>query len=268
MSLYSLDEAVAYYTGSLANKDTEDNGRFVYALADDRAETFKTSGHSGMDVNGTAWVNLMIMKQFKTMQQLFKKKDSTFCKDADEGYKLVSRYMRIPIIQSVLAYAYVREFDQDHSQDEVEKAEVKGATYAAAILPYVYECNPKRAEMLYENMRVGSDTKRLSYVNVKESLEACYDSWGITCANVGGIWDSANNEYSEGASPCGSVGSSQNSSAKGGMSFGGVFGLTTAFVLCGFIFIRYRKRFSLFRRNQKELDMSSIGTIAAVSEIS
>jgi hypothetical protein len=43
---------------------------------------------------------------------------------------------------------------------------------------------------------------------------------GIRCGDVGGLWDSANNDYLEGAAPCGSSASSV------GLSLGFVISLS------------------------------------------
>jgi hypothetical protein len=271
---YALDEAVAFYTGSQADRSITDNGRFIFALADKRCQDFKTCGHSGADTNGTAHVNLKIIHTFKDMQEDYVKRNQSLCPKAADNVKYISQLMKVPIIQSVLAYGYIREYSDDNSPDDVEKAEAKGATYAAAVLPYLNECSQKYAGLLYENMRVGSDTEQVSYKRVRESFEECYEALGVSCDLVGGIWDSARGQYSPEAAPCSGTnfGSKSqtygNGGGGGGMSAGGVFGLTTALVLCGFLAIRFRKKLP-FRRNKREnFDSMSSVNIAAVSEIS
>ena len=44
-----------------------------------------------------------------------------------------------------------------------------------------------------------------NFVAVKQALEDNYDCLSVTCASVGGLWDTAAGTYFPGASPCGGV---------------------------------------------------------------
>lgn len=258
---YALDEAVALYSGSLA--DTEEDGGtglLMYGLANNRAINFKTAGHSGDKDTGTALVNILALNELKHMQANYLSSNSTQCADAANSCKLIANYMKVPIIQSVLAYAYIRDRSEEEDPEEIEKNTGKGATYTAALLPYIHACSSKDAAVVYDFMRIGSDTEKLSFGAVKQAIERNYACLGVTCAAVGGIWDGV--RYSDDAEPCG-----YSTEESKGSSFGAIFGVTLAAVLCFYVIVRYRKKVS-WRGRGKSLDSSSVGTIAAVSEIS
>lgn len=262
---FHLDEAVALYAGSLAgSSDSGEYGLFMYGLANNRAINFKTAGHSGDKDIGTAWVNVFNLDQFKRMQANYLSKNASQCVDAANTCALIVNKMKVPLVQSVLAYAYIRDRAVINDTEEIEKNTGKGATYTAAILPYIHSCSPKDAATIYDFMRVGSDTNQLNFVAVKQALERTYPCLGITCSDVGGIWDGM--QYSADAEPCG-LSSPSSSGQKQGNKFGKAFGITFSAILCLYFVIRYRKKLSL-RRRGKTSDFSSGGTIAAVSEIS
>jgi hypothetical protein len=106
----TLDEAVAYYAGSLADHSTDNStGVFFYALSDNRGQNFKTSGHEPVKNTGTSYVNIHVMSHFKEMQRLLKVGDADSCLRAHVSKKEIIRLMKIPLIQSVLGYAYMKE---------------------------------------------------------------------------------------------------------------------------------------------------------------
>lgn len=263
IALLNLDEAVAVYAGSLADKSVEgDTGVFMYGLANSRALNFRTAGHQGNHDTGTAFVNVKIVDQFKHIQVAYQSLNATACVDAAARTEIIANLMKVPIIQSVLAYAYIRDRDEQKDEDTMEKAEGKGAAYTAAILPYIHKCNSMDATILYEQMSIGSDTDEVNFQLVKSALERTYECLNVTCADVGGVWDTDTQMYSKDARPCGLP------SEKSGLNAGGIFGIAAAAIICAFLFIRYRKRNFWPRKSPKSVEDMSVGTIAAVSEIS
>jgi Low iron-inducible periplasmic protein len=254
----ALDEAVAYYAGSLADHNKENNtGVLLFALAENRAHNFRTAGHElGTKDSGTAYVNIHVVNRFRELQSFLKAGDVDSCKKAFDTKKEIIRLMKIPLIQSVLGYAYIRDRDELRDEDEIEKTEAKGATYAASVIPYIHHCNPKSAETLYNHMKIGSNKDKVNYIDIKHAFESTYECLGITCAEVGGIWNGA--DYVPDASPCGVDVNKSHRSAYF-WSFASITGLAIAALL----FIRYRKRKNA--ANKKELMCE--GNIHAVSEI-
>lgn len=254
---HTLDEAMAYYAGSLAINNTDNTtGVFLYGLADNRAHNFRTSGPTQDQADGTSSANLLFVQHLKDMQSALAKADASSCAQATEIKNEIIRLMRIPLIQSVLGYAYIRDRDELRDEDEIEKTEAKGATYAAAVLPYVHHCNPKSAESLYNQMRIGSDTQQVSYIAVRKAMESAYNCLNITCTEVGGIWDGQ--VYVPDGAPC----TSTDASSKGS-PFLTTFIVLIALVAVAFVVIRYRRKKSNHRQ-----EFSSQGNIHAVSEIS
>ena len=49
-------------------------------------------------------------------------------------------------------------------------------------------------------MRVGAPTT--DYIAVKAALESTYPALGLSCADVGGYWDSDTGAYFDGMEPC------------------------------------------------------------------
>lgn len=256
----SVDEAVAFYTGSLTTDKTEE-GILLYALAEVRAHQLKTAGHLGNKDEGDAFINVDIMREFKSMQSFVLKGDPELCALAEESKDKIITLMKVPLIQGVMRYAYVRQNDSPDSLEEKERAEAEGATFAATVLPFVHKCGSREAKVIHDNMRLGSKT---SFSDVKKALERTYKCMGITCENIGGIWDHTNQSYESGAGPCVGDGSSSKSSA--GPAVASVLGISVGVLLAGWAFLRYRHLLG-GRRSRKSMPPMYAGNIAAVTEI-
>jgi hypothetical protein len=76
----------------------------------------------------------------------------------------------------------------------------------------VAACDMDDANVIYANMRVGQKNSA-TFAAVIAAFARQYDCLGITCADVGGVWNSANGKYEEGAGPCGSNSSTSSNSA-------------------------------------------------------
>jgi hypothetical protein len=74
-SVQALDEAVAFYTGSLEGSDGGGSGVFIYTLAEKRCVNFKTCGTNGNQIEGNAKVNIDIFSLFSQMQTNLANKD-------------------------------------------------------------------------------------------------------------------------------------------------------------------------------------------------
>jgi hypothetical protein len=256
-AVHFLDEAVAYYTGSLLATNSAENstGVLFFSLADNRAHNFRTAGHElGTKSDDMSYVNIHVMNRFREIQGFIRAGNTDSCNQALVGKNEILRLIRIPLIQSVLGYAYIRDRDDLRHEDEIEKTEVKGASYVATILPWISMCNPKEADVVYEHLKVGSGKESVNFKAIKAALESTYTCLAVTCAEVGGIWNG--NEYLPDAAPCG-LGRPKKA--------GRASGITIAVLLCAAIafvyFIRYR------RRKLAPREMMCQGNINAVSEI-
>ena len=90
--------------------------------------------------------------------------------------------------------------------DTSTEAWAEGATYAAALLPLLYYCDSSSgrnaAAIVAEQMALGSAS--VNFVKVKNAVEQSYQCLGITCIEVGGLWNPNNGTgaYRTSASPC------------------------------------------------------------------
>lgn len=222
-AVHALDEAVAFYTGTLEGKEGSGDGVQMYALAEKRCENFKTCGENRDSTEGVARVNIDIFRQFDIMQRRLNTGD---CQKARNNKYEIETQMLIPLVQGTLRYAWKQEYEQERG----EKEEAEGATFAAAILPVVARCSEKDAGIIFDNMKPGSGFKA-DYSAVKGAFERNYACMGITCGDVGGQYDDATGAWLIGAAPCSSS-SSVNVGLAVGLSIGGIVALA---LVCLFI---------------------------------
>jgi hypothetical protein len=189
-AVHALDEAVAFYTGSLHITEPV-NGILLFGLAQKRCANFNTCA------GDTAKVNIAIFTLFNRMQDNLQKKN---CKEARVNKERIAELMYVPMVQGTLRYAYF----SGETDDQSEKSEAEGATFAAAVLPKLNSCNTNDAQTVYDNMKIGN-TSPVDFLAVKRAFERNYGCMGITCADVGGLGDGST--YFDKAAPCGGSGS-------------------------------------------------------------
>ena len=222
-ALNALDQAVAFYTGSLEGPTGSGNGVLLYELADARAIDFKTAGPNGNSVSGTSKVNIDIFQQFSSMQNSLLSQD---CMEASIGKQYIASKMAVPLIQGTLRYAYLT----DTNPSSPVKIAAEGAVYSAAILPIVAACNQNDAATIYQNMQTNQGNT-CDFVKVKDALENNYACMGIQPSDVGGLWDAAKNNYYPGAGPSISN-TGVNVGLAVGLSLGGLFLALLVGILC------------------------------------
>lgn len=217
------DEAVAFYTGSLEGTDGKGTGNLLYALADKRCKDFKTCGELASKTEGTAHVNNEIFRFFTLGSRMLAQAKCTEARDYKER---IENMMTVPLIQGTLRYAYITSNDQNAG----EKAEAEGATFAASVLPIVYDCDEDAAAVIYKNMKTGQDNKA-NYRDVKSSFESVYGCMGVRGSDVGGFWDEATGTYFPGAQPM----SSSSIRSSGALNIGLLIGCTAGGLVAGII---------------------------------
>lgn len=191
--LHAWDKAVAYYTGSLSSKSSNE-GNLIYALADTQCARFKTCSSDGRQTEGESYVNDRIFKLFRAGQSSINAGD---CQDARIQKENIAPLMTIPLIQGTLSYAHLSAYSNDYR--EVDGAQA--AAFALSVLPVVYACDDDAASVIYENLKAQTNP-RVDFVAVKRAFERNYKCMNITCGQVGGIYDSDVGEYGEEAGPC------------------------------------------------------------------
>jgi hypothetical protein len=165
------------------------------ALADQRCTEFKTCGESANEVEGHAAITNKIFRQFDLGKASLIQED---CKSAEKSKVVVEDAMVVPLVQSTIRYAVIRE-----QQLDSETTQAQGASFAASVIPLLHYCNTGDADIVYNNMKVGSGTPVVS--DVKKAFERNYQCMGISCSDVGGFYDSAKNDYYKDAYPCQSL---------------------------------------------------------------
>mmetsp|Transcript_14676 Transcript_14676/g.19154 ORF Transcript_14676/g.19154 Transcript_14676/m.19154 type:complete len:518 (+) Transcript_14676:112-1665(+) len=208
-SVHALDEAVAFYVGSQYVSDPDGQGNLNYALAEKRAGNFATKEDG---TSGQAEVNRLMMLEFNDMKS---KLNAGQCPESGANAEEMVRLMQIPFIQGTMRYAYLLDNSNDVTSSEKQMAE--GAIFAAGILPAVHDCNPATATIIYDNMKLTpSKASSADFGEVKRAFESVYSCLGVSCAEVGGLVDTATGtSYFTGAEACGGVqfGSTSGASA-------------------------------------------------------
>jgi hypothetical protein len=194
--VHAWDEGVAFYSGSLEGVDGSGSGAMIWNLADKRCTDFKTCS-SG--TSGTSKVNSALLKEFSSGRDMLLQSK---CKEATPVKDRIIQLMSIPLVQGSLRYAYKVGVLNLRSDG---KAFAEGAAFSAAILPRVHACNAADAKTIADNMNIelgwaeGQGMK--DHAAVKKAFENNYACMGITCEDVGGLWEA--DDYYAGAGPCG-----------------------------------------------------------------
>ncbi|MGA1354932.1 MAG: hypothetical protein ACO32I_09190, partial [Candidatus Limnocylindrus sp.] len=189
--VHAWDEGVAFYVGSAMSLDDlsagalsslDEKGFLAYTLANKRCRNFRTCGYSGDQTTGEAKVNLELWDLFKEGRDLIAQGD---CGAAVRVKNEIVKQMTVPLVQGTLRYAFKLSTT---TPTNVPKEKGEGAIFAAAGRPPGHACSEAAASTIYENMRLNNDGG-VDFNAVKAAFEGCYPAMGITCAEVGGLWD-------------------------------------------------------------------------------
>jgi hypothetical protein len=204
--VHAWDEGVAFYVGSIMSPDDitgaeldtlDDKGKLAYTLGNKRCRNYFTCGPDGDEDIGEAKANLNLMDLFNAGQHKLLVGE---CADVVPIKNEIVSQMTVPLVQGTLRYAYKVAAASGGAKEKGE-----GAIFAAAVLPQVHACDATHAATIYDN--IGNiNAASFDYTAVKAAFEACYPSMGITCVDVGGLWNvGESGYYADGgfdASPC------------------------------------------------------------------
>eukprot|EP00419_Tripos_fusus_P023795 CAMPEP_0172707724 /NCGR_PEP_ID=MMETSP1074-20121228/50134_1 /TAXON_ID=2916 /ORGANISM="Ceratium fusus, Strain PA161109" /LENGTH=591 /DNA_ID=CAMNT_0013530567 /DNA_START=89 /DNA_END=1864 /DNA_ORIENTATION=- len=232
-AVHAWDEGVAFYTGSLEGpkEGGDKKGVLSYRLAEKRCANFKTCGKQGNSLTGTSYVNTKLFNKIAIGQS---KLLMGQCDVVRPVLREMVALMSIPLIQGTLRYAY--KIDRMAGGDK-EKGE--GAIFAAAIVPRVHHCNAADGNMIMKHMKIGALST--SFSSVKSAFEKNYQCMNITCAEVGGLWNKAENKYYADAGPCSAGGTSaatggttiEEKEKLPGWAIGVIVAVSVVVALCG-----------------------------------
>jgi len=208
-SVHAWDEGVAFYTGSLEGEGGSSSGVLGYRLAEKRCKNFKTCGGSsplnalattsdgtaGKLTSGLSNVNTRLFDLFAEGEHLLL---MSRCSEVRPYVERIADIMSIPLIQGTLRYGW--RVERESAAGDKERAE--GATFAAAVLPRVYACSTKDAEIIYNMMNMNAPKSATKFVDIKAAFERNYACMNVTCADVGGYYSTNLNEYYSDAAPC------------------------------------------------------------------
>jgi len=243
--VHAWDEGVGFFIGSImAPEDLtgaqisslDSKGKLAYTLGNKRCKNFKTCGPDGNELNGEAKANVELMDLFNAGQhKLLVGK----CADVVPIKNKIVSQMTVPLVQGSLRYAYKMAALSGGAKERAE-----GALFAAAVLPQVHACSASAAKTIYDNMKVNGAT--VDFNAVKSAFEGCYTAMGITCADVGGLWNSGTSAYYNdngfNAAPC------ADASTTGALPGGAIAGIIIAAViavlalLCVCVLVRNEKK--------------------------
>merc|ERR1719506_1647985 len=190
------EKAIATWSGSIEGeygrnlREPGETGKFLEALAEKRCVNFKTCGVSSKDSTNkgvTPRANMGITASFE------KGRAAIFFGKIGEAKRIISeinKELTISRIQGVMRYAY--RMGQGSKKD---KEIAEGAAFALGVLPQIYACNKKSAEIIAQNMQIGGDFstqsngKSVNFANVRAAFECNYPCLGIPFSDVGSLND-------------------------------------------------------------------------------
>jgi len=169
-SIISIDEAAAFYIGSLQKTGNPDSGYMLYNFAEDTGE------HFGQDGTGQVWANTKILKLLnKAKSELsYSKACSNKSDTASELlyiYDEILPQMTIPLMQNLVRYMYV---------DDKKRV----ALYALAVVPMIAGCDTGTFSYLKEAL-IENEYNRNSFEYILRALQNSYSCLKITCGDIG-----------------------------------------------------------------------------------
>lgn len=160
-AVHEVDEAVAFYAGSLAP-----DGVLFYNLANKLASEFGTA------TDGTAQVNADLLEAFDSAKESIVGAD---CAGLRTDTTKIVQLMSIPLVQGTIKYTGAR------AAAETDQAE--RVIFAASVLPFVANCSTEDADVIYDNTQAGATTMDIDAV--KTAFANNYECMGISAADVG-----------------------------------------------------------------------------------
>jgi hypothetical protein len=196
-AIQSLDEGVAFYTGSLEGTDANSNtstGVLLFNQARQRCRGFRTCGAAADSITGNAKVNIDVFSKLNEMKANLL---SGNCIAARLSKEAIVRTILIIFIQGSLRYANIQSGPIPGSP----KAEAEGIMYASALLPFVAKCNSTAATYVFDELKPNTNYTA-NFAGIKSAYESTYLCLGIKCADVGGLINTTTNGYLPGRDPC------------------------------------------------------------------
>jgi len=210
-AIIAWNKAAAYFVGSLegakgvfesVDEDTGDTipekpyGKMLYALGDKRCRNFKKCGRNAdsdsKDVPSKT--NIVSIALFQ------KGAGFVFAGDFDSLEKTINEInaqILITVIQGSLRYGYRLGDYQETSGTKDRSTSAKelgeGATFASCAAPQLWAIDKKAGKIVSEQYQIGpkgpASKGEFDFVKVRTAFECNYEKLGISCDEVGALWD-------------------------------------------------------------------------------
>jgi len=194
------DKAVAFFVGSLEGVDGGnvgvpgsggEYGNQFYALADKRCDDFRTCSASGDTANrGTpSKANILMIGLFQQGAS------AIYAGDVDNARAIIKKInteATVPFIQGTLRYAWRLGQAKGDKSKVKDKEVAEGGTFLAGALPQLWKCDKKAAKIVLKELQIGGNKVKKGKTKFKKVLDAfeCnYECLGITCAQIGALYD-------------------------------------------------------------------------------
>jgi len=179
-------------------------------LGTKRCQNYLTCGWTfeNKDPNGVANIaiaNQKVLNLFQVGQNAIRTGDIVGAKGI---IKLIQSAQLVSYIQGVARYAYKISAEEDPSLAENNKEYAEGMAFSTGMLPQLYKCDRSAAEIVDKKFQlVKGNTFKGTIEEFLVVLRKNYQCLGITCEDVGGLWDKKEGstdpqEYYPGAEPC------------------------------------------------------------------
>jgi len=198
LAIRAWDAAAAVYVGSLEGADGNNvasgsYGKAPYALADKRCRNFKNCGpdHNEFTKDVTSNINTQILALFGAGSHAAWNGDYTLL---DKYIRLISNKVAVPLIQGTFRY-YYRLSDEEFgtgTYSVLDKEVGEGGAFIFGVLPKLWACSSRGVKKAELQTKVGGEIAGLQAVNfqdVKLAFECNYRCLGITCKDVGELYD-------------------------------------------------------------------------------
>lgn len=167
-AVHEVDEAVAFWVGSLEGTDGAGEGVLMYDMAENRAE------EAGTVSNGLSATNTKMLEYFNDALMTILNAD---CEGGAAATLSLSKVQNIPLVQSLLKYSKITE-----GTGATETTEAERVAAAMNILPIIHNCSIADAQTIYDNAKVGAT---VSYAAIETAVANNYECLGITADDVG-----------------------------------------------------------------------------------
>jgi len=212
-AVMSWDAAVAVFVGSKEENGADDEsgkpeGKSFFTLGEKRCPAYMTCGINGDTKNkgDIASVNLNIMQLFATGKQLVFQGQANQVRNI---MRLISNKLAIPVIQGTMRYAWRQSGNGSPTTVNAyaltpgidapgftpgtsDKGIGEMVAFAHLALPKLWACSKSAARSAAAEIKLGGPSAvegPVNFDNVKLAFECNYKCLGITCAEVGGLFD-------------------------------------------------------------------------------